>query len=122
MYALSVSLLRLVAAEGSEPRFMKEEEESSEEEEEELTPEEQGRHPLRFQWNTAIFFFSEAVMGLQPILACVSCSSPVYVFLPPQHKVSYTAVRVTKCRVTLHSQVLAERGQTEKELKCSVCS
>lgn len=57
MYALSVSLLRLVAAEGSEPRFMKEEEEeSSEEEEEELTPEEQGRHPLRFQWNTAIFF------------------------------------------------------------------
>lgn len=55
MYALSVSLLRLVAAEGSEPRFMKEEEESSEEEEEELTPEEQGRHPLRFQWNIAIF-------------------------------------------------------------------
>lgn len=41
-------LSRLVAAEGSEPRFMKEEEEeeeeSSEEEEEELTPEEQGKH------------------------------------------------------------------------------
>lgn len=36
---------RLVAAEGAEPRFMKEEEEeeSSEEEEEELTPEEQGK-------------------------------------------------------------------------------
>ncbi|XP_029356202.1 protein phosphatase inhibitor 2 isoform X2 [Echeneis naucrates] len=32
---------KLAAAEGSEPRFMKEEEESSEEEEEELTPEEQ---------------------------------------------------------------------------------
>lgn len=46
MYSLSVSILRLVAAEGSEPRFMKEEEEeeeSSEEEEEELTPEEQGK-------------------------------------------------------------------------------
>lgn len=45
MYLLS----RLVAAEGSEPRFMKEEEEeeqeeSSEEEEEELSPEEQGEH------------------------------------------------------------------------------
>lgn len=40
---------RLVAAEGSDPRFMKEggeeeEEESSEEEEEELSPEEQGEH------------------------------------------------------------------------------
>lgn len=37
-------LSRLSAAEGSEPRFMKEaeEEESSEEEEEEMTPEEQG--------------------------------------------------------------------------------
>lgn len=40
--------LRLVAAEGTEPRFMKEEEEeeeeeSSEEEEEELSPEEQGK-------------------------------------------------------------------------------
>uniref|UniRef100_A0A669EPW1 Protein phosphatase 1, regulatory (inhibitor) subunit 2 n=1 Tax=Oreochromis niloticus TaxID=8128 RepID=A0A669EPW1_ORENI len=34
---------KLVAAEGSEPRFMKEEEESSEEEEEELTPEEQAK-------------------------------------------------------------------------------
>ncbi|XP_047231477.1 protein phosphatase inhibitor 2 isoform X2 [Girardinichthys multiradiatus] len=34
---------RLVAAEGAEPRFMKEEEESSEEEEEELTPEEQAK-------------------------------------------------------------------------------
>lgn len=57
MYGLSVSLLRLVAAEGSEPRFMKEEEEeeSSEEEEEELTPEEQGRPPLRFQWIIAFF-------------------------------------------------------------------
>lgn len=37
-----------MAAEGAEPRFMKEEEEeeedSSEEEEEELTPEEQGKH------------------------------------------------------------------------------
>lgn len=38
-----------MAAEGSEPRFMKEggeeeEEESSEEEEEELSPEEQGEH------------------------------------------------------------------------------
>lgn len=32
-----------MAAEGAEPRFMKEEEESSEEEEEELTPEEQGK-------------------------------------------------------------------------------
>ena len=42
--------LRLVAAEGTEPRFMKEEEEeeeeeeSSEEEQEELSPEEQGKH------------------------------------------------------------------------------
>ncbi|KAK5623727.1 hypothetical protein CRENBAI_007572 [Crenichthys baileyi] len=34
---------KLVAAEGTEPRFMKEEEESSEEEEEELTPEEQAK-------------------------------------------------------------------------------
>ncbi|GAA6219782.1 protein phosphatase inhibitor 2 isoform X1 [Lates japonicus] len=34
---------KLVAAEGAEPRFMKEEEESSEEEEEELTPEEQAK-------------------------------------------------------------------------------
>ncbi|XP_029356201.1 protein phosphatase inhibitor 2 isoform X1 [Echeneis naucrates] len=34
---------KLAAAEGSEPRFMKEEEESSEEEEEELTPEEQAK-------------------------------------------------------------------------------
>ncbi|KAM4739100.1 protein phosphatase inhibitor 2 [Anableps anableps] len=34
---------KLEAAEGAEPRFMKEEEESSEEEEEELTPEEQAK-------------------------------------------------------------------------------
>lgn len=51
---LLLFLSRLKAAEGSEPRFMKEEEEeeeeeeSSEEEEEELSPEEQGepRHLL----------------------------------------------------------------------------
>lgn len=46
-------LSRLVAAEGSEPRFMKEEEEeeeeeSSEEEEEELSPEEQGKYGHSF--------------------------------------------------------------------------
>lgn len=46
---------RLVAAEGSEPRFMKEgdeeeegEEEESSEEEEELSPEEQGKHTHHF--------------------------------------------------------------------------
>lgn len=43
---------RLAAAEGSEPRFMKEaeeeEEEESSEEEEELSPEEQGKHRLSF--------------------------------------------------------------------------
>ncbi|MEQ2195491.1 hypothetical protein XENOCAPTIV_013641, partial [Xenoophorus captivus] len=41
---------KLVAAEGAEPRFMKEEEESSEEEEEELTPEEQGE-AFSFNWS-----------------------------------------------------------------------
>lgn len=46
-HKFSPPFFRLVAAEGEEPRFMKEEEEvedeSSEEEEEELTPEEQGK-------------------------------------------------------------------------------
>lgn len=45
-----------MAAEGSEPRFMKEEEEeeeeeSSEEEEEELSPEEQGKHGHSFTYH-----------------------------------------------------------------------
>lgn len=45
---------RLAAAEGSEPRFMKEaeeeEEEESSEEEEELSPEEQGKHRHSFDF------------------------------------------------------------------------
>ncbi len=46
-----------MAAEGSEPRFMKEEEEeeSSEEEEEELSPEEQGKHGHPFPFDLISF-------------------------------------------------------------------
>lgn len=92
MYALSVSLLRLVAAEGSEPRFMKEEEEeSSEEEEEELTPEEQGRHPLRFQWNTAISF------SLKRSWAC----SLFWRVRPAVHLFMYSFHLNTKCPTQL---------------------
>ena len=55
-----------MAAESSEPRFMKEEEESSEEEEEELTPEEQGNQiPVIFHLTPCclhLFHFSQILL------------------------------------------------------------